>query len=384
MLFTTKKVLGIIVLIFALAACQSKTQPHNVGNATDYVNFEQQSVFYTQSAFNEAVRASKIGQTRSTAVVPLYFDENGMLITAAVFNEMLDANKLEQIINKVAYTDFHTFTQVLQTGDTISTQSFNATNLTEDYVWEMNNLAVQGVDLQEQTATISNDKAIFVFDPYEEKHQTYSEVMEELAQQRITPKSVFNSPTISPLSNRSNKCTNSLWIGDVVVRKTNGIGVGRFAGHSGVVSRLNTGRQRGGSTCSSGTYTIEATGYHLSWEKHKDFQERSITNAFDPRSRREVRFAYLPNITYQQQRQIVNFHRDMVRRNNNGSLIYDITWNAQNSNPYSIPTMHCSLLNWFGYKQIGVDIDGNGGALVKPYDLITGSSPMQVYHAAYN
>ena len=374
-----------IVLLVSVTSCKVSGDANNLKSPslTELEEFERTNKVYKDN-LQDLLANGVLGSSATTALVPIIFDLDGKLLSSEQYNSWEKQGILEDNISLFAYTDFTTFREVMQKRAVqgLRTQAY-VEDIDERYVWGMPNVGVQDPELGTQAYEADPEKAIFVFDPYETKHETYEEVLAGIKQKIETtdPRILSERRNLSTQAGEVDPCEDiQLWVGDIVVRTTSLFGVTEYIGHSGMVTYTNdlaSHNLKRGNPCDDDVTTVEATGWKS--VNSNEIKERSINKGFDFKKQPDVFYAFYPGLTNQQMIELKGFHRDQDVRNDDGQLVYGFPLIGKSGDVDQYSRVYCSLLNWLGYKKVlGVEIDGNGGPLVKPFDLIHKNSPLVV------
>lgn len=302
---------GIFIACIILFSCKKEDNVVVEKKTDSFVlsDFPQNKVLKGDD-YKNALEIYGVGSSDDNALVPLLFDENGILYTGEKYNA--EANNSTMEISRYV-TDLKTFREV--TGFEYATK---------DYAKGM---------------LIGENKAFWIFDPY---------------QKFYTPTSYYQSSLIEDTQKAPLKASINLTVsqGDILYAPNGAGSAGVYLGHVAgfyslppVCGDINS--------LMSGATVIEAD-----WLKvYKRLMKVYWTGQTGIRV-----IQYKNGLTSAQRTKIVTYLNNQVGEPYSFSLKTNET------------SWYCSKLVWRAYKEIGVDIDYDGGAEVTPTDIL--NSPL--------
>ena len=246
-----KRFVGIVLLTFVVAGCYSESQNSSPVLRGDMITFENAGNFFSINEVQEVFENGTLGNTVTSAVVPLVFDTTGNLLTAKEFNNRVNTSSLKDTTTH--FTDFSTFKTVMleMSQQGLQTQSRIFT-IAEKYIFTLS------VPTTGNLATESTDETVaYAYDPYQSIYETPEEIETAYLAKVKRDRQIGKASTLSTASHYNS--TNYVWVGDIAYSNQSSSQSG-VSGHSGVVTTLNTGGLTGGNNKNSGTRTTEAVG----------------------------------------------------------------------------------------------------------------------------
>lgn len=293
-----------------------------------------------QEKINQSISKSDIGGTAENALVPLVFDENGVLYTAKRFNQEND-----QMITKSIEFE--------RSGGEI-----NATNIdqftfsTKEYLTDLNTF-YQVTKLNQANSNYADIVGdIWSFDPYV-----------KFFEKREDKKPVYlNSSLKSGVSWKT--------YGNIVhARWSNRLS--DYTAHTAGITHQYMGTSTNNVTIMKNTSVTEAGGGDYWWSALAvtvaTMTSSSGTDKWNESTVYQRGAVWLASLTSSQRSSIISYHASQV-----GDLYWFSTASTEKNRT---DRWYCSKLQWRAYLySTGIDIDKNAGYTVYPSDIYTNTA----------
>jgi len=332
-------IIPVLLMLIILSGCKKDIVILTPSKAL----FENTESFWQENELVNLIDNGELGSRPELALVPLVFDEELNLHSPTSFNLLKEEETKETM-----FTDLKTFQKITKRYDL------------EQYA---------------QQIFFSNQKGVFVYEPYVEKQMTREEQLDflEMHKDNLVEKTNsmdLNKPAESRYSTYSpTEYPNFLWVADIATGWHPSRNPITWLGHTGVVYSLDNGNTTGGNPHKSDTKNMEALGF--------GYADQIATTPFN---------AYWNKDGFIWQVLIYNPKGSNQNRENVKNFLYN-----QSTDSYGFTSKdnwtkwYCSKLAWRAYKSyMACDLDYDGGYWVLPADVANAALAQTTDARAYN